>query len=73
MIQDPKVAEEVNKKVLEINRLLNELVAYVNQNSPPEEEKRFRHAVGSVLGELLLEIVNPLYCQHPELKPPEMG
>jgi hypothetical protein len=39
---------------------------------PAEEFKAYRRAVGGVMGEIVLEILNPLYKAHPSLKPTEM-
>lgn len=72
MISDRNVAAEVSKCLLEANRLLNQAVAVANAGSSMEEFSAFRLAIGKVLGELLVEVVNPLYRQHPDLKPPEL-
>lgn len=69
MIKDEKVAVQVSESVLEVNRLLNDALRLVQEECSEAEFSEFRHAVGQVLGELLLEIVNPLYRQHPKLKP----
>jgi hypothetical protein len=37
-----------------------------------EEFSRYRRAVGAILGEILLEVMNPLYARHPNLKPAEL-
>lgn len=66
------VAAEVSVRVLEVNRLLNEAAAIVHARSSSKESSMFRQAIGQVLGELLLGVVNPLYQHHPELKPPEL-
>ena len=34
-----------------------------------EEFKAYRLATAKVLGEILLEVLNPLYDEHPDLKP----
>jgi hypothetical protein len=73
MISDEALASEVSERILEINRLLNDLARVVVERAPGEEARRFKHAVGTVSGELLLAIANPLYRQHPALKPPGLG
>jgi hypothetical protein len=72
MIADETLAKIVSDQILDIGRRLDELVSTVAEQSEGEEELQFRHAVGTVLGELLLSILNPLYRQHPALKPPEL-
>ncbi len=49
---------------------LNESVAQVRDECGAEELHAYRRAVGKVMGEILLEVLNPLYAEHPELKPP---
>lgn len=72
MLEDEQLARLVGERIIEINRLLNDLVRIVMEKSPPDEGRCFRQAVGAVSGELLTRIANPLYRQHPALKPPEM-
>ncbi|HIA1005765.1 TPA: hypothetical protein ACWO6X_004945, partial [Salmonella enterica subsp. enterica serovar Muenchen] len=33
------------------------------------EFKAYREAVGFIMGEMLIKIMNPLYEKHPEIKP----
>ena len=70
MIADQQLAADVAERVLEVNRLLNEAAALVQSRGTIEEAAAFRLVTGRVLGELLLDVVNPLYQQHPGLKPP---
>lgn len=69
MITNQQVAGQVSQRVLEVNRLLNDALLVVSEKCPEEEASAFRLAIGQVLGELLLAVINPLYRQHPALKP----
>lgn len=69
MVSDKQIASEISSRVLEVNRLLNEVISLAQGGSSPDELSVLKLAVGRVLGELLVEIVNPLYRAHPELKP----
>ena len=69
MISDPKVAEQISTLMLEISGRLDSSVAVVNKTSTAEEAAVYRRAVGKVLGEILLEVLNPLYAKHSSLKP----
>jgi hypothetical protein len=72
MISDKALAANISERLLRVNSLLNEMANLV-QNSGEENELRpFCLAIAKVSGELLLEVANPLYRKHPELKPPEM-
>lgn len=72
VIQDSSVAKRVSSLMIEILDRLNDSTAMVMELSSPEEFKAYRRAAGAVMGEIVLEILNPLYSRHPDLKPPEM-
>jgi hypothetical protein len=69
MIQNEVIAREISELMVEYGRRLNESVARVQQHCSNDELKVYRIAVGKVMGEMLLEIMNPLYAEHPNLKP----
>jgi hypothetical protein len=69
MIKDRAIAEHVSKLMLEFGSRLNESVVAVRDSCSDAEFQAYRIAVGKVLGEMLLEVMNPLYQAHPELKP----
>lgn len=69
MITNKHVAARVSERILEANRLLNEAISIVHDNCSTEEWSTFRSSMGNVLGQLLFEVVNPLYRAHPDLKP----
>jgi hypothetical protein len=72
MIRDEIVAREVSQLMLEIGARLDRSVELVSNNCSQEECKVYRRAVGAILGEILLTVLNPLYSEHPSLKPPEL-
>ena len=73
MIQDASVAKKISDVMIEILDRLDDSAAMVMESSSSEEFKVYRRAVGAAMGEIVLEILNPLYSMHPELKPPEIG
>ena len=72
MIRNTTVAEMVSKLMIETIARLNESVSLVESRCPPEELSNYRRAVGALMGEIVIEIMNPLYSMHPALKPPAM-
>ena len=72
MISDRAVAEQVSRLMLNLGRELNDSVKLVQDSCSPEELNAYRSAVGKVMGEVLLAVLNPLYAAHPELKPKEL-
>ena len=69
MIGNDDVAKVVSDLMLEYSEKLNDSIILVMKNCPEDEFKRYRLAAAKVLGEMLLEVMNPLYARHPELKP----
>ena len=72
MISDHALAQEVNACMLECSAKLDALVARAQVVCPESEYPGFRLAIGKVMGEMLLEVMNPLYAQHPDLKPAQL-
>ena len=70
MIEDPNVARQIAEILQDCTARLDKSVAVVKDGCGPEELKIYRMAVGKVMGEILLEVINPLYAKHPSLKPP---
>lgn len=69
MIGNEQVAKQISELMLEYGAKLDASIALVMESCPEDEFKRYRLAAGKVLGEMLLEIMNPLYAKHPDLKP----
>ena len=69
---DRATAEHIDAIMREISGRLNESIKLVMTNSPPEEFKSYRHKIGKIMGEIFLEIQEPLYAEHPELTPPDL-
>ena len=72
MISNKLVALEISNRVLEVGNLLNDIVFIAQDNCSPDELPKLKLAVGRVMGDLLIEIMNPLYQAHPDLKPDKL-
>jgi hypothetical protein len=66
------VAEIINRLMLEYGAKLDSSVKLVMDTSGAEEFDAYRNAVGQIMGTMLLDIMNPIYREYPELKPPEL-
>jgi hypothetical protein len=66
------VAETINKLMLEYGAKLDGSVKLVMDTSSADEFEAYRTAVAQIMGTMLLDIMNPIYREHPELKPPEL-
>ena len=69
MIKDRVIAESVSKLMLEFGGRLDASIVAAQDNCSEAEFHEYRLAVGKILGDMLLEVMNPLYQQHPDLKP----
>ena len=72
MISDPDAARRVSALMLEIGAKLDASIADVQASCPLPEFERYRREVGQIMRRMLLDIMNPLYDQHPEIKPKEL-
>ena len=73
MIRDPRIAQQVSDLMIEFQGRLNGSIITVQEKCSSEEFKVYRLAVGKIMGEMLLEVMNPLYARHPALKPSELS
>jgi hypothetical protein len=69
MIQQESVASEISQLMLEYGAKLNESVALVRDRCSQAEFEEYRNAVGKIMGDMLLDVMNPIYAIHPNLKP----
>jgi hypothetical protein len=72
MIRDARIAKEISDLMIALSGRLDGSIAMVRKQCSPEEFAAYRRA-GRIIGEMLLEVLNPLYAEHPSLKPAEMG
>ena len=73
MIKDLETAKEIMQILLQCGADLNRSVTVASQSCCEEELKAYKMGVGKVMGELHLELINPLIDTHPEVAPSELG
>jgi hypothetical protein len=66
------IAETINRLMLEYGAKLDSSVKLVMDTSSAEEFEAYRAAVAQIMGTMLVDIMNPIYREHPDLKPPEL-
>lgn len=69
MIKKEKIAGEVDHTLRNVYNILNKSIRYVNENGSEAESERYRHIIGKIFYVLIFEIWEPLYQEHPRLKP----
>jgi hypothetical protein len=72
MIDDPVLAKKVSDLMLEYGARIDSLAIELHAALSDEDFNQPRRALGKVMGTMLLEVMNPIYLAHPELKPPEL-
>lgn len=65
-------AKAVVELMLRHSRELDASLRDVQATESKEVFDRYRSVVGKLMGEMLLEVLNPIFAEHPDLKPPEL-
>lgn len=73
MIKNKATASEISTLMLNLGARLNESTRLVKDTCDEEDFKIYRRAAGAIMAEILVEVLNPLYAEHPSLKPPELN
>lgn len=63
------VAEKVVSECIQTSARLNSLLREVEADCSADEFKKLKRGIGAVLGSLLIEVLNPLLNEHPDLRP----
>ena len=71
MISDPVVARRISALMLDVGARLDESILEVARSSPAEAEN-YKRAVGAAMADIPLDVLNPLYRTHPDMKPAEL-
>lgn len=69
MVNDKDTAILISDLMLRFGKELDESVTVVQSRCDEDEFNVYREAVGFIMGEMLIKIMNPLYEKHPEIKP----
>ncbi|WP_027211099.1 hypothetical protein [Burkholderia sp. WSM2232] len=72
MIADHEAAAKMNAALLKAGGELNDVLAEIWSQLTDEEQQACQLMVGKILGEILLEGLNPLHAMHPDLKPEQL-
>lgn len=65
-------AKAVSELMLSIGASLDESISTVQASESDSEFRKYRDSVSKIMTTMLLEIMNPLYAEHPDLKPQEL-
>jgi len=70
MLKNKDVAQSISVLMIEFSSRINGSISMVKDQCSEAEFNEYRRAAGRVMGEMLLGIMNPIYKEHPDLKPP---
>jgi hypothetical protein len=66
-----EIADRINKSVEDIIAIAND-ITFVLNNNEDENSGKFKRALAVAITEIDLEILEPIYKQFPDLRPPNM-
>jgi hypothetical protein len=70
MISETGVARQIAEVMLDAFNRIEDSCVMVARFSPEQEAAAYRHAADRVILPIVLDILEPLFNSHPELKPP---
>jgi len=71
MIRDEEIARQAVELASQANRLLNDSLELVRSKCSREESEAYGRAMSHVTGRLFFLVMEPIYCTHLSLAPPD--
>ena len=71
MIKNADVAASIDQALQDAFRILGESIGSVNTNCSEAEAANYREKIGDIFYIIVFKLLEPLYEEHPQLKPPE--
>jgi hypothetical protein len=62
-------AEKLEQILRNVSAELDRSIRIVRDNSSEEDFIRYRRLVGKLMGEIFVEVLQPIYLEYPELTP----
>ena len=64
-------ARRISPRIVSVYKELNSILNEIQEHTGEAEFKRYRHKFAVVMGEIAVEIMEPLFKEHPAVMPPE--
>ena len=64
-------AKRISPRIISVYKELHAILNDIEEHTDEPEFKRYRHNFAVVMGEIALEIMEPLFKEHPQVMPPE--
>lgn len=68
-----ELAEQTSLLALGIGARLDNHLRLIQEQCSEQEFSEYRASIGTVMGELLTGLMQPIYDQHPTLRPEQLG
>lgn len=62
----------ISNTIVDVATRLHGLLAYVAENEDEEVQTQQKVVIGDILVAMLTEVLNPIYAEHPDVRPPEL-
>ena len=69
MISNKDTAREVERMMWQCSAILDDSIRRVMDTCPEEEFKAYRLVVARILGDIYLNVQQPIHLQYPDLEP----
>lgn len=67
-----QIASDISDLMVSFGGELNQSVGDIKNQCTEEEFKSYRTAISKIMGIMLLDIMNPIFDEYPDLKPKEL-
>jgi hypothetical protein len=72
MLSNKETAREVEKMMQQCSAILDDSIRRVMETCPEEEFKAYRRVIGGIMGDIYLNVKQPIHQRYPDLEPEEM-
>ncbi|WP_207005764.1 hypothetical protein [Trinickia mobilis] len=70
MFEKKDVAKRISELMLSIGKEVDDSLAFVQASCSPDEYEAYKDFVSKIMTSILLDVLNPVYQRHPDIKPP---
>lgn len=69
---DKPTAREVTRLAQIALGSLNDALLAAQASTQPAEFEQFKKTIGAIMGAIVIDVLQPLYAEHPDITPPEL-
>lgn len=72
MLSNKETAREVEKMMQKCSAILDNSIRRVMKTCPEDEFKAYRRVIGAIMGDIYMNVKQPIHRRYPDLEPEEM-